>query len=171
MFKKKKTASQEIKSRARRGLSSQFSKEKKVYVVDTSAVINRFPSRLVKRGISGKIIIPNAAIAELENQANKGREEGFRGLEEVASFHSLKSKYPIQVNFQGPRPSEMQIKFAKSGEIDALIREIAIQNKAIIITADLVQAKTAQAYGLKTIFFRSKVKTPEKKKFLFWKKK
>ena len=168
MFTAKISESQRIKSKARRNLTAKFVKERKNYVTDTSAIINRFVSKLVKKGLSGRIIIPNAVMAELENMANKGREEGFIGLEEVASFHKLKNHFPIQIYFEGPRPSEMQIKFAKSGEIDAIIRESARKNKAILITADLVQAKTSQAYGLQILFLKPKVKEI-KKRFLFWK--
>lgn len=166
---KKQTA--QFKKTARRTLKSDFSKNSETYVVDTSVVINKFLPTLIKKGLKGKIIIPNAVMAELENMANKGREEGFIGLEEVADLHKLKKLYKIEVYFYGNRPNEMQIKFAKSGEIDSLIRDIARQNKAIIVTSDLVQAKTSQAYGLNVLFLR--VKIPEKKnKFLFfWKKK
>jgi ATPase len=62
----------------------------------------------------------------------------------------------------------MQIKYAKSGEIDALIRDTARKNRAILITADLVQAKSSQAYGLQVIFLRPKI-IKKKKRFLFWK--
>jgi len=167
MFKRK-NKSRDIKKKARRTLSSQFSKEKKNYVADTSAIINKFVSSLIKKGLQGKIIIPNAVMAELENLANKGREEGFLGLEEVSSFHKLKHRFQIQLYFQGLRPNEMQIKFAKSGEIDAVIREIAIKNRAILITADLVQAKTAQAYNIPVLFLKPKEK--KNKRFLWWKK-
>jgi ATPase len=167
---KKKTKAQDIKNRARRTLSSRFVKDKKIYVTDTSAVINKFVSSLVKRGISGKIIIPNIVMAELENMANKGREEGFLGLEEVASFHKLKRKFPIQLFFYGERANEMQIKFAKSGEIDAAIRNIALKNKATLITADLVQAKTAQAYDIPIVFLKPKIIKQKKPFFKFWKK-
>lgn len=165
MFRKK---TREVKKKARRTLSSRFVKDKKNYVADTSAIINKFVSSLIKKGLQGKIIISNAVIAELENLANKGREEGFLGLEEIAGFHKLKYRYPIQVYFEGTRPSEMQIRYAKSGEIDALIREIARKNKAILITADLVQAKTAQAYNLQVLFLKPKIK--KKKKFWLWRK-
>lgn len=168
MFKKK-TKTQDIKKHARKSLFCKFVKDKKTYVVDTSAIINKFVSQLVKKGISGKIIIPNVVMAELENMANKGREEGFLGLEEVAGFHKLKHKFPIQIYFYGNRANEMQIRFAKSGEIDALIRDVAIKNKAILITADLVQAKTAQAYEIEVIFLKPK-EIIKKKKFLFWRK-
>lgn len=167
-FFKKKTKTREIKQKARKNLNCRFVKDKKNYVADTSAIINKFVSSLVKKGVSGKIIIPNMVMAELENLANKGREEGFLGLEEVSSFHKLKHKFPIQLYFYGARANEMQIKFAKSGEIDAAIREIAIKNHAILITADLVQAKTAQAYNIPVLFLKPKIQ--KKKKFLFWKK-
>jgi len=169
MIFRKKNKTRDIKKQARKSLSGKFAKEKTIYVVDTSAIINKFVSQLVKKGISGKIIIPNVVMAELENLANKGREEGFLGLEEVARFHKLKTQFPIQIYFYGNRANEMQIKFAKSGEIDAIIRDVAIKNKALLITADLVQAKTAQAYNIEVIFLKPK-HLPKKKKFLFWRK-
>ena len=169
MFKKKKSASQTIKSKARRTLSSHFSRATKIYVADTSAIINKFVSKLVKKGLQGKIIIPNAVMAELENLANKGIEAGFNGLDEVAGFHRLQGNHPVKIHFQGARPNEMQIKFAKSGEIDSVIRDIAVLNNAVLITADLVQAKTAQAYNIPVIFLKPKIER-KKKRFLFWKK-
>jgi ATPase len=169
MKKQKKTS--EIKKKARRTLKSDFQKIKQNYVVDTSAIINKFIPKLIRNGLKGKIIIPHVVMAELENMANKGREEGFIGLEEVAGLHKLKKQFPIQVYFYGARPTEMQIKFAKSGEMDAAIREIAIKEKALLITADLVQAKTSQAYGLKVVFLRVKQQEKPKKRFLsFFKK-
>ncbi len=171
MFKKKKIKStREIKKKARRSLSDNFSKIKKVYVADTSAIINKFISKLITKGLQGKIIIPNAVMAELENLANKGVEAGFNGLDEVAGFHNLRRKYPVQIHFQGARPNEMQIKFAKSGEIDSVIRDTAILNSAVLITADLVQAKTAQAYNIPVLFLKPKIER-KKKRFLFWKRK
>ena len=115
------------------------------YVVDTSALINKAVTTLIKdKEIEGTILIPHAVISELEHQANKGLEIGFIGLEEVQELHKLK----VKVEFVGDRPNEMQIRFAKSGEIDALIRELAFQNKATLITADKVQAESGKAFGL-----------------------
>ena len=56
----------------------------KKYVVDTSAIIKKAVTGLVKKKkIAGTLIIPHAVISELENQANKGQEIGFIGLEEI----------------------------------------------------------------------------------------
>jgi ATPase len=133
------------------------------YLSDTSVIAQRKLFRLLKDKLRGTILIPNAVIAELENLANKGQDVGFYGLEEIAKLHKLKPK--IRIQFIGQRPSAHQIKFAKSGEIDALIRHLAYQNHAILITADKVQWKSAEAYGIKVIFIRTKVPEIKKKKF------
>lgn len=165
MFKKSK--SRDIKSRARKSLSKKFSLEKRSYVIDTSAIINKFMPDLIRKGIKGKLIIPNAVMAELENLANKGKEEGFIGLEEITKLHR-QSK--LKITFQGSRPNEYQIKHAKSGEIDAMIRNLARHNRAILITSDLVQAKSSQAYGLQILFLMPKQIKKKKSFFSFFKK-
>jgi len=145
----------------------QQNNREQTYLVDTSAIIHRKVSRLAKHNqIKGLILIPNAAIAELENLANKGQDVGIKGLEEIASLHKFKH---LKLKFVGPRPSEHHIKYAKSGEIDALIRSLAETYRATLITADIVQSKSAAAYGIRVLFHKVRFKQP-KKKFFFWKK-
>lgn len=163
----RKTYSQKIKSKARQGLNRKVTKDRKNYVVDTSVIVNKFMPGLLEKGLKGKIIIPNTVIAELENLANKGKEAGFVGLDEIASLHKLTRKYSIYIAFVGQRPDEKHIKYAKSGEIDALIRELAFKNKATLITADLVQAKSAQAYGISVIFIKPRFVEKKKRFFSF----
>ena len=128
----------------------------KPYIPDTSVIIEKFVSKLIKEKKIGKeILIPHAAIAELEAQANKGQETGLLGLEELQDLQDLAKKDIIKIRFVGNRPSHMQIRYAKSGEIDALIREIAFNEEAILITADRVQAESAKAFGIETIFIKT----------------
>ena len=43
----------------------------KKYLIDTSAIIEKVPSKLIKeKKLSGEILITNASMSELENQAN-----------------------------------------------------------------------------------------------------
>ena len=141
--------------------SKRKSTRTQVYVLDTSITIERIPSREIKaKKLKGKIIIPNAVIAELEHQANQGQEIGFIGLEEIQELQELKNKKKIKLEFIGPRPSALQIKYAKTGgEIDALIRQLAYEQNATLITADKVQAESAKAYGIKVKFIE--IKKPE----------
>ena len=46
-----------------------------------------------------------------------------------------------------------EIKFAKSGEIDSLIRELALREKATLMTADVVQSKVAEAKGIPVFLY------------------
>lgn len=123
----------------------------KKYVVDTSVIIAKAVSKLAKEGkIKGTLIIPHAVVSELEAQANRGQEIGFVGLEELQDLRKLKGK--IEVEFKGERPTDHQIRHAKSGEIDAYIREIANTEKAILITGDKVQSESGKAFGLEVMY-------------------
>jgi len=103
------------------------------------------------------IIVPEAVIAELEAQANQGREIGFSGLNELQALCKLAEEKVIELKFSGTRPSLEQVKLASGGEIDAMIRNIAIENSAQFITSDNVQAEVARAKGLNVIFLRPQV--------------
>lgn len=135
------------------------------YVPDTSVIIEGFVSKLIeKKEIAGTLLIPNAVVAELESQANKKREIGFLGLDELKKLQELKKNKVIDLRFIGTRPTNDQIKLAKSGEIDALIRQIAYEEDAVLITADRVQSESAAVYGLKVKFIEQKTSLQTKLK-------
>ena len=128
------------------------------YVPDTSAIIDGVMLRMVEKEelTKGDILIHQAVISELENQANRGRDVGLIGLKEIQKLKEIiKDKKDINVTFKGKRPKEFEIKYAKSGEIDAMIRELAIEENAIFITLDRVDAEAAKAQGLEVIFIEA----------------
>ncbi|HLE06281.1 MAG TPA: PIN domain-containing protein, partial [Candidatus Nanoarchaeia archaeon] len=115
------------------------------YVPDTSVIIEEILSKEILEGtLSGTILIHNAVVAELEHQANTGQEIGLIGLKEIKTLRELSEQGKITLEFIGERPSAEQIKYAKKGEIDALIRKNTYDNNATLITADLVQARSAE---------------------------
>ena len=103
------------------------------------------------------IIIPEAVVAELEAQANQGREIGFSGLTELQALCKLAEEGIITLTFTGIRPTLEQVKLASGGEIDALIRNAAIEHEAQFITSDIVQAEVARAKGLDVVYLRPQV--------------
>ena len=125
----------------------------KTYVPDTSAIIEGVVSEQIEKNeVSGTIIIANAVISELEAQANRRKEIGFLGLDELKKLQEFKKEGKIELRFVGPRPTPDQIKYTKSGEIDAMIRQIAYEESSTLITADIVQAESARVYGLEVKF-------------------
>lgn len=136
-----------------------------IIVPDTSVLIDGRVSELIKNKqlTCEKIIIATPAIAELEKQANRGRETGFSGLEEIKRIRGL----GIVVEYAGERPDLSEIKRAKSGEIDSLIRKVAKEHHATLLTSDSVQSRVAEAEGIPVIYFQPTVEeiTPTFKKY------
>ncbi|MDI9643057.1 MAG: PINc/VapC family ATPase [Archaeoglobaceae archaeon] len=113
-----------------------------------------------------EIIIPEAVIAELEAQANFGRISGFRGLAEIEKIVQIAKNKNIMVEFAGRRPGIDEIKLAKGGEIDNMIRDIAKAHNAILVTSDRVQGLIAKAKGIETIYVKPKMIKPEETKIM-----
>jgi len=119
-------------------------------VPDTSVIIDGRITARLKAGEfeSARLIISEALVSELEAQANRGRETGFKGLEELKELSDMAKRGEITLEFTGKRPSLEQIKLASGGEIDAMIRAVAFDNNALFITSDRVQSEVARAKGL-----------------------
>ena len=125
-------------------------------VPDTSVLIEGLLSSKIKNNElkTKEIIIHEAVLAELEHQANQGKSIGFVGLEEIRRLRELAAKNDIGLNFRGERPRAAEIRHASLGEVDALIRQLAFDEDATLITSDKVQWEVALARGIKVIYFR-----------------
>ncbi|MEM4280819.1 MAG: ATPase, T2SS/T4P/T4SS family [Candidatus Caldarchaeum sp.] len=124
-------------------------------VPDTSAIINGTVKQLVESGeLDGaQLIIPVAVIDELQAQASQKREPGFIGLNELKKIRSLAESHRISLKFSGERPSLEDIRLARKGRIDALIREVARKENATLYTSDYVQALVAETEGVAVRYF------------------
>ena len=127
-------------------------------VPDTSVLIAGLLSKEVLQAPVKEIIIPEAALAELEAQANKRKETGYLGLNEVTALQRLAKELKFSIRVAGSRPKSFEIEYARSGEIDSLIRQVAQDENATLYTSDVVQAKVAQAKGLPVILTRKEQK-------------
>ncbi|MBU1975797.1 MAG: Flp pilus assembly complex ATPase component TadA, partial [Nanoarchaeota archaeon] len=124
-------------------------------IPDTSIIIEGIISKNIEnKELKPKcIIIHEAVMAELEAQANRGKETGHLGLEEIKKLRDLSNKFKFTVDYKGDRPREFEIRHAKAGEIDSIIRELALSEKGTLITADKVQAMVAESKGIDVILY------------------
>ncbi len=152
-----KTKTSEINKKIKIKTNNKDNAAKKSFklVPDTSVVIEGLISRRIEKKTikPSMIIIHESVMAELESQANKNRETGYLGLEEVKKLRHLSSKFNYEVEFKGNRPTDFEIRHAKSGEIDSIIRQLAVDEKAILVTADKVQALVAESKGVDVILY------------------
>ncbi|MFC6862004.1 PINc/VapC family ATPase [Halomicroarcula sp. GCM10025817] len=134
-------------------------------VPDTSVVVDGRVSEQVEadadpdspesgKGFAGAtVVMPEAVVGELEAQANDGRQTGWEGLEELQRLVDLASEGIIEVEYVGRRPDAIEKRDAGEGEIDALIRDVAGDRDAVLVTSDDVQAEVARAKGLQVEYF------------------
>ncbi len=133
-------------------------------VLDTSVIIDGKITAMMTAGELkevDQIIVPIAALDELQSQASRHREEGFIGLEELTKLRSLCTERNVKISFEGERPSMDDIRLARGGRIDAMIRDVAKKNSATLFTADYVQALVGRAEGVNVRHFPSEVKTTD----------
>jgi ATPase len=121
---------------------------------DTSVVVDGRISGRVEDGefAGATVLIPEAVVAELESQANAGKESGWNGLSELQRLADLADDEEIDLEYVGDRPDPEEIGYAHEGEIDAYIRELAGEHDATFVTSDGVQAEVARAKGLDVEF-------------------
>lgn len=129
-------------------------------VPDTSVIIEGIVSKKIEKNeiAPENVIIHEAIIAELEHQANLNKSIGTFGLDEIKKIKDLSKKFGFNVEFSGQRPRASEIRYAKLGEIDSMIREMAYENGATLITADKVQAKVAEAKGIPFILIELEIR-------------
>ena len=124
-------------------------------VPDTSVIISGVLSALISKGElkDAEVIIPEFVLEELRSQASRGREIGFKGLEELKQIRLLEKEKRLTVIRTGRRQTMEEIQLAKYGRIDALILDVAREEKATIYTSDLVQYTVAQAENIDSRYF------------------
>ena len=129
-------------------------------VPDTSAVIDgRVSDRVEDGSLAGAtLIVPEAVVGELEAQANEGRETGWDGIAELQRLAELAAEGIVDAEFVGRRPSAAEQQGAGEGDIDALIRDVAADRDATLLTSDYVQAETAKAKGLDVEYVEPEVR-------------
>lgn len=129
-------------------------KNSKTIVPDTSVLINKKLTEFIENGklSMAKIVIPRIVIDELQAQASRGKDTGFRGLDEIKNIRKLCDKHNIKLTFDGTRPTQEDINLAKKGRLDALIRDFAVKEHATLMTSDYVQALVGEAENVSVMY-------------------
>ncbi|MDR2873367.1 MAG: PINc/VapC family ATPase [Methanobrevibacter sp.] len=124
----------------------------KKIVPDTSSIIENSIKEIIDGIEYPEIIISEAVIAELEYQANKGKSTGIQGLKNIEDLQKLGEKNLLSITFAGKRPNNYEISLSKTGEIDAMIRDLAKSELATLITSDKVQSWVAKSQAINVIY-------------------
>jgi ATPase (PilT family) len=123
------------------------------YVPDTSVIIDgRFTRFISKSKEEIKIIMAEAMVAEVEHQANQGRSTGMAALDELEKIRKITEEKSISIEFVGQRPTQWQKINGHNGEIDNMIRDIAVDYGATLVTGDIVQERIAKLKKINVLY-------------------
>ena len=127
------------------------------FVLDTSVIIDGKVPDIIRDKIeqNSQIIIPVAVLDELQAQASTNKSQGIEGLLEIKRIRDVCKTRKINLEFTGTRPTMEEIRLAKHGRIDAIIKDIALEKDATLITCDYVQHLVSEAHGIKSIHISS----------------
>ncbi|MFX1590962.1 MAG: PIN domain-containing protein, partial [Promethearchaeota archaeon] len=130
------------------------------FACDTSVIFNGRILDLIEDGELGEypeIFISSVVVAEVEYRTNIQKEIGFLGLNVLKRLRQYHEESKIRLHIIGKRPTREEIKMAPGGELDALIRESARENEAVLITSDRIQGDVGIFEGIKVMSVKEKV--------------
>ena len=132
-------------------------------VPDTSVIIDGRVSERIATGewVGATVLIPEAVVSELEEQANEGLDAGWDGIKELLALADLADDDEITVKYIGRKPTDIEVAAADVGAIDTLIRELARKHDATFVTSDVVQSDVAKAKGVSVEYIAPIVRTVE----------
>ncbi len=131
------------------------------YVPDTSVIIDGRFTKFIVDQEEARVILSEAMISEVEHQANEGKSIGFAALAELKKLREMEKDGRIYIEVYGRRPQEWQIRRGKSGEIDDIIRQVALENNAVLVTGDRIQKDIALIKGIEARYLDPLEKEPK----------
>ncbi len=132
-----------------------------VYLPDSTALVRGGLKELVLRGeIRGRVIIHTKLLDYFEKLAHEGKSLGYIGITELREVLDLISKFglsdEVAIEFTREVPSGYRV-FSLE-DVDSLIRELARDWDAVVITCDEVKKQVCEASGIRCIYVERRVK-------------
>jgi len=125
-----------------------------VYVADSTSIINGFLRRGVVKGlIKGKVLLHISLIRVFEEMARSDKSAGYIGLEELRLLRrEVEKTGGVEIEVIKELPEGYRgYGFRDLEEVDAMLRDLALEWKAVLVTCDEVQAKAAEAMGIRVM--------------------
>ncbi|MEM2121210.1 MAG: PINc/VapC family ATPase [Candidatus Woesearchaeota archaeon] len=131
-------------------------------ILDSSALSEGIVSKLLMENkiCFEELIIPEALVSEVEYQIQQNRAFGFLGIEEIQKLKELSSN-KFRIKFSGKKLSHFELERMNLLELDSMIRDLAYEEGACLITTNKFQEKISTAKGIDVLFIEPEEKTQE----------
>jgi len=122
-----------------------------VYIPDSEAILRGAVKKLVERGeIKGKILVHLLIVDRFEDMARKGSSRGLAGLQELELLReSVMEQGGVEIEYTRELPEGY--KYATGLDPDDVVRDLALEWNAVLITSDPLRYRSAKALGVRVL--------------------
>ena len=125
--------------------------EERIYLPDVSSIVSGALRRAVEEGkLSGRVAIHAAVVSYFEKLAQEGVYRGFVGLRELSKLREVAEKSRA-VELEYVRDLPNGFRWPKDVGINELLRELAYEAGAFLVTSDKINAEAARAIGVEVL--------------------
>ena len=131
---------------------------KEIYIPDSTAIVRGILRRKIKQmKLSGKVVVHTLLVEIFEKMAREeNRVLGTIGLKELDKIYRLineRENSNISIEFTREIPSNYRLhRFEKIEDVDKMLRDLALEWNAVLITCDPLQELACKAMGVEVIF-------------------
>jgi len=136
--------------------------EDRLLIPDTSSIVSGAVRRAIEEGKfrGKKMIIHSLVVSHFEELARQGTYRGLVGLRELARIRELCQKSGVEVEFARDLPEGLR--WHREVSVDAVLRELAYDLNAVLVTSDAITAEAARAMGVSVLL----LEPPRREKFV-----
>ena len=129
--------------------------EEKMYLADTTSIVSGALRKAVENGqLSGRLILHSLLISHFEKLAKEGRHRGFAGLRELRQIREAVERSGGAITVEYVRDVPEGFRWSRDLDVDEVIRELAAELDAILVTPDPVRAEAARSAGVVTLLLK-----------------
>ncbi|MCD6457575.1 MAG: Flp pilus assembly complex ATPase component TadA [Thermoproteales archaeon] len=122
-----------------------------IYIPDSDAILQGTVRKLIKKGkVKGKILIHLSIVDLFEKLAKEGSSQGLVGLQEISLLREVVSERP-QVEIEYTREMPEGYRFRRDLDPDDIVRDLALELNATLITANILNIQSAKALGIRVM--------------------
>ena len=126
-----------------------------LYLPDTSAFLRGSLREAIRRGdIKGKILVHTLIVAHFEYLAKKGVSEGLTGLQEVKAVRRAVEEKGVELEFTRDLPQGYRVMPDPEMPPNGLLRDLALEWNATLVTSDEVACEAAAAMGVRVLYLK-----------------
>lgn len=128
--------------------------EEQIYMADSSSIVSGALRHALEKGyLAGKLVIHSLIVSHFEKIAREGAHRGFVGLRELRRIQEIvESSEEIELEYVRDLPEGMRL--LRDFSVDEIVREMALDLKATLITSDAISAEAARATSVEVLFLQ-----------------